>query len=206
MTSHRRSSASRRRNTCCCFPHLTFTSSAGHDLSDLAAMDVAATSDDVLGIVQRSIDAERKRLEKEPLSLRSLSDRGFWFGLQLRLRLGGEPAARDALWAIVSNYAEEIVLLNYNLGPQPGFQGTPAFRTFTVPGTTTFSVPTGAVGQAQDITLDAMTATRIWQPMANRAVLVPYTNGEVAVFDTQTLGFLGSVSTPGTQIFGTLDQ
>ncbi|MEM6703616.1 MAG: 1-acyl-sn-glycerol-3-phosphate acyltransferase [Acidobacteriota bacterium] len=71
-------------------------------------VDVAATSDDVSGIVQRSIDAESKRLDKEPLSLRSLSDRGFWFGLQLRLRWGGEAAARDALWAIVSNYAEEV--------------------------------------------------------------------------------------------------
>lgn len=71
-------------------------------------VDVAARGDDVPGVVQKSIEAEQKRLAREPLSLRSLTDRAFWIGLQFRRRWGGDGASTDALWAIVSHYAEEI--------------------------------------------------------------------------------------------------
>ena len=74
MTSRRRSSVSRRRNTCCCFPTLTFTSSAGHDLSDLAAMDVAATSEgeDVLLVHPNVPTATSERLGVPTLMSRML--------------------------------------------------------------------------------------------------------------------------------------
>lgn len=66
------------------------------------------TEDSLSEAIDASIDAERSRLEKEPFSVRSLVDRAFWFGIGLRLRLGGSDAADDALRAVVSHYAEEI--------------------------------------------------------------------------------------------------
>ncbi len=67
-----------------------------------------ATSAQLAQLVQGSVDAERERLTKEPLSVRTLVDRAFWLGIQMRTSLGGEAAADDALWAVISHYAEEI--------------------------------------------------------------------------------------------------
>ena len=66
------------------------------------------STDSLEEAVESSLDAERDRLSREPLSVRSLVDRAFWFGIGLRLRLGGEDATDDALFAVVSHYAEEI--------------------------------------------------------------------------------------------------
>ena len=69
------------KSRCCCFPPLTLTSRAGHDLSDLAVTDVAASNEDDVLLVHPNVPtatSERlgvptlmsRMLEAEELDLR----------------------------------------------------------------------------------------------------------------------------------------
>ncbi|MEE9394583.1 MAG: YncE family protein [Planctomycetota bacterium] len=107
------------------------------------------------------------------------------------------------------NSVVQIEMVGFNLGPQPGFQGPPAFRTFInsqeLFAPAEFGAPNDASISPNDFFLRPSPNPAYGSSRGILNVIYPGAS-RIACFDRTTGAFLGSVITPGTQLFAPTDE